>query len=82
MKKETKDLLVSMIESWNKFNPQKAVDAYFSNDEFKPLWGSIEIAFDSVAGSDFIGFILPVIMTHKCIWFMNACGSRLIFHIQ
>lgn len=82
MKKETKDLLVSMIETWNKFNPQRSVGATFDDSEFSPKHWSLDIAFSGVVCSEFMAFLLPALIAQGCIWFISAFGSNVIFHIQ
>lgn len=82
MKKETKDLLICMVETWNKFNQSKSVDAHFDELEFSPKQWSLDLAIVGVVNSDFMNFLLPAIYAHDCIWFMNACGDNLILHIQ
>lgn len=82
MKKETKDLLVNMVEGWNKFNPQKAVMAHFDDNEFSPKCWSLDVAMEDVVDSDFIVFLLPVIQVKNCIWFLHAYNNKVILHIQ
>lgn len=82
MKKETKDLLVNMIQAWNQFNPQKAVKAHFDDNEFSSKCWSLDVAMEGVVGSDFIGFLLPAIQVNNCIWFLNAYNNKVILHIQ
>lgn len=82
MKKETKDLLISMVETWNKFNPSKSVDAHFDDSEFSPKHWSLEIAINGVVCSDFMAFLLPALIAQDCVWFFSAYGSQVIFHIQ
>lgn len=82
MKKETKDLLISMVETWNKFNPSRSVDAHFEDSEFSPKHWSLDIAFGGVVGSEFMAFLLPALIAQNCIWFISAYGSQVIFHIQ
>lgn len=82
MKKETKDLLIGMVETWNKFNPSKSVDAHFDESEFSPKHWSLEIAIGGVISSEFMSFLLPALIAQGCIWFFSAFGSDVIFHIQ
>ena len=82
MKKETKDLLVTMVQTWNQFNPQKAVKAHFDDDEFEPSHWALDVAIENIVTSDFLGFLLPALQAYKLIWFLNGCGNKVIFHIQ
>lgn len=82
MKKETKDLLVSMVKSWNTFNPQKAVDAHFDESEFSPKHWSIDMAIEGVVCSDFMAFFLPALQAQDCVWFFSGYSHQVIFHIQ
>ena len=82
MKKETKDLLISMVETWNKFNPRGSVDAHFDESEFSPKHWSLDIAIGGVVPSDFMAFLLPALIAQDCSWFLSAYGSKVIFHIQ
>ena len=82
MKKETKDLLVTMVQTWNQFNPQKAVRAHFDDSEFSPKHWSLDMAIEGVVSSDFMAFLLPALIAQDCVWFFSAYGSEVIFHIQ
>lgn len=82
MKKETKDLLVNMVQAWNQFNPQKAVKVSFDDSEFNKGCWALDLALGGVVNSDFICFFLPAIQVNNCIWFLNACGDNVIMHIQ
>lgn len=82
MKKETKDLLVSMVETWNKFNPKRSVDARLDESEFSPKHWSLDIRIGGVIPSDFMAFILPALIAQDCLWFISGLDSDVIFHIQ
>lgn len=82
MKKETKDLLVNMVETWNKFNPSQSVDAHFDDSEFCPKHWSLDIAIEGVVCSSFLAFLLPALIAQGCQWFLSAYSSQVIFHIQ
>lgn len=82
MKKEVKELLVNMVNTWNVFNPQKAVNVHFDDNEFNPKCWALDVALEGVVGSDFIGFLLPAIQANNCIWFLNAYNNKVILHIQ
>lgn len=82
MKKETKDLLINMVETWNKFNLRKSVEAHFDESEFCPKNWALDIAIEGVISSDFMMFIQPVLIVQDCQWFFSAYGSQVNFHIQ
>lgn len=82
MKKETKEMLVIMLKSWNQFNAAKAVVFEFEESEFSRGHWSLELKFSGVVPSDFIGFLLPALAAHGCIWFMSAVSNQVYFHIQ
>lgn len=82
MKKETKDLLITMVESWNKFNPRRSVDVDLDDSEFSPKHWSLDMSFGGVVSSDFIAFLLPALIAQDCIWFVSGLGNRVILHIQ
>lgn len=82
MKKETKEMLVMMLKSWNQFNAAKAVVFEFEESEFSRSHWSLELKFSGVVPSDFIGFFLPALAAHNCIWFMSAVSNQVYFHIQ
>lgn len=82
MKKETKEMLVLMLKSWNQFNAAKAVVFEFEDSEFTRGHWSLELKFSGVVSSDFIGFFLPALAANKCTWFMSAINHQVYFHIQ
>lgn len=82
MKKETKEMLVNMINAWNMYNPQKSVDAHFDDSEFSPNHWSLDVAFSHVICSDFIAFLLPALQVNNCVWFMHGSNDNVCFHIQ
>lgn len=82
MKKETKDLIITMIQSWNQFNPQKAVKVHFDDSEFSPKHWSLDMAIEGIVCSDFLAFLLPALVAQNCIWFVSGLNQRIIFHIQ
>lgn len=82
MTKETKDLIITMIQSWNQFNPRKAVKVHFDDSEFSPKHWSLDMAIEGVISSKFMSFLLPALIAHNCHWFLSAYGSEVIFHIQ
>ena len=82
MKKETKDLVVTMVETWNKFNPSGWVDAQFDDSECSPKQWSLDLALGGVMSSEFMAFLLPALIAQDCHWFLSAYGSEVIFHIQ
>lgn len=71
-----------MVETWNKFNPSKSVDAHFDESEFCPKQWSLEIAISGVVCSEFMNFLEPALFANNCMWFFSAYGSQVIFHIQ
>lgn len=71
-----------MVETWNKFNPQRSVDADFDDSEFSPKHWSLDIDIRGVVSSDFMAFLLPALVAQDCHWFLSAYGSEIRFHIQ
>lgn len=82
MKKETKEMLVLMLKSWNQFNASKAVVFEFEDSEFTRGHWSLELKLSGVVPSDFIGFFLPALAANNCTWFMSAINHQVYFHIQ
>lgn len=82
MKKETKELLIKMVNTWNQFNLVKKVDAEFDESEFAPGLWSIDLEIKGVVNSDFVMFLLPALVCQDCHWFLSECGGRVSFHIQ
>lgn len=82
MKKETKDLITSMIKSWNQFNPQKSVDVHFDESEFSPKHWALEVAIGGVVCADFMAFLLPALQAQNCLWFFSGINNHVVFHIQ
>lgn len=82
MEKVTKDLLENMIQTWSKFNPQKAVIAHFDENEFSPEHWALDVAFEEVVNPEFLSFFLPALQVGNCIWFVHAYNDKVIFHIQ
>lgn len=82
MKKETKEMLVLMLKSWNQFNAGKAVVFEFEDSEFTRGHWSLELKLSGVVPSDFIGFFLPALAANNCTWFMSAINHQVYFHIQ
>lgn len=82
MKQETKDLILLMIETWNKFHLGEKVEASFDESEFSPKHWSLEVAISGVVSPNFILFLLPTLVAQNCAWFIHAYGSNVIFHIQ
>lgn len=82
MKKETKVLVIKMVNAWNQFNPQKSVDTEFEENEFNKGSWSLNIKFSGIVLSDFIAFLLPALMANNCIWFISAIDDKVILHIQ
>lgn len=70
MKKETKEMLVLMLKSWNQFNVVKAIMFDFEESEFSRGHWALELKFSGVVPSDFIVFFLPALAAHNCTWFM------------
>lgn len=81
MKKETKDLIISMIETWNMFNSQNRVDVHFDDSEFSPKRWSLDVSIKDVIKPDFVAFLLPALVAQECSWIIYAYGSNVIFHI-
>ena len=82
MKKETKEMLVLMLKSWNQFNASKAVVFEFEDSEFTRGHWSLELKLSGVVPSDFIGFFLPALAANNCTWFMSAINHQVYLHIQ
>lgn len=82
MEKETKDLLVLMVNTWNQFNINKKVDAEIDAREFSVGCWSIDISICGVVNSDFVLYLLPAIIARNCIWFLGGTDERVVFHIQ
>lgn len=82
MNKETKDLVIKMVNTWNQFNLSKKVDAEFDDSEFSPSNWSLDIDIKGVVNSDFVMFLLPALVCHNCHWFLSECSGRVSFHIQ
>lgn len=82
MKKETKEMLVLMLKSWNQFNAGKAIVFEFEDSEFTRGHWSLELKLSGVVPSDFIGFFLPALAANNCTWFMSAINHQVYFHIQ
>ena len=82
MEKCVKDLFISMVKTWNQFNPQKSVNAEFEENEFNKGKWSLNISLAGVVGSDFIAFLLPSLMAYNCIWFLSGFDDKVVFHIQ
>lgn len=82
MKKETKELLVKMVHTWNQFNLVKKVDAEIEELEFSKGNWSIDLAVRGVVNPDFVMFLLPTLVCQDCIWFLSDNDGRVAFHIQ
>lgn len=82
MEKCVKDLFISMVKTWNQFNPQKSVNAEFEENEFNKGKWSLNIILAGVVCSDFVAFLLPSLMAYNCIWFMSGRDNTINLHIQ
>lgn len=82
MKKETKDLVVKMVTTWNQFNCSKRVDADIDESEFAKGHWSVKLCMRGVVNSDFVMFLLPSLVCQECIWFIGECDGRVVFYIQ
>lgn len=82
MEKCVKDLFISMVKTWNQFNPQKSVNAEFEENEFNKGKWSLNIILAGMVGSDFIAFLLPSLMAYNCIWYMGGVNNTISLHIQ
>lgn len=82
MKKETKDVLVKMVDTWNQFNLSKKVDAEIGESEFSRGRWALTIRLRGVVNSDFLMFLLPSLVCQDCTWFIHECEGRVVFYIQ
>lgn len=82
MKKETKELIVKMVKTWNQFNCSKTVDVEIEEDEFSKGHWSLSLRIRGVVNSDFVMFLLPSLVCQECHWFIHECGGRVVFNIQ
>lgn len=82
MKKETKDLVVTMVNTWNQFNRSKRVDSTIVESEFSKGHWSIELEIKGVVNSDFMTFLQPALYSNDCIWFFAGSNDTVVFHIQ
>lgn len=82
MKKETKELLVKMVHTWNQFNLVKKVDAEIEESEFQKGCWSIDLAIRGVVNPEFVMFLLPTLVCQECYWFLGDSNGRVFFHIQ
>lgn len=82
MNKETKDLVVKMVETWNSFNLSKRVDAEIESSEFSKGHWAVDLRVRGVVNSDFLMFLLPTLVCQGCMWFLSECGGKVVFNIQ
>lgn len=82
MKLETKNLLVTMVSTWNQVNVSKKVDVEFDEDEFSKGHWSLVVIIRGVVNAEFVSFLLPAMISNNCHWFISEYDGRVAFYIQ